>query len=445
MSPSVQLILPIRTCLRCSIRKDWLTFSTSQSFRTSTALRTELSTDEASPAPAAFPPLGVLDPNIVSSPRLERKLFRTTGQQPIGSRRRRAALQNSKNIPFEQLPYQCFQEARKLLLADREEKLKQIEEERQRIAKAQAVPAMQHGGVYVKKGRIIRMQKYLEKLKILADINDPVIKKRFEDGEGRSSREQKSQDMRSNANALGAGDMNRPIYRYLADRKWRTQKRLLLMQRINQMHIVPDILPHLDPTAEVRLAFGRRNVQPGDFVDSTVSETPPRLDVQVFDKGVRLVTIIALDPDVPNVKTDGFDTRCHFFAVNVPISPDSTSVTLSRLSRVTQVLRSWLPPYAQKGSPYHRLAVFVYEQKDGTETECGEFTIPRTVKGGFKLNRFTRNLENQPVGVHLFRTIWDDGMAGVMQRAGVEGANIELKRQKPEKLPYKKKDGARYR
>lgn len=71
-----------------------------------------------------------------------------------------------------------------MLRADREEKLKQIEEQRRRIAKSQAIPAAQHGGEFVKKGRLISMQKYLEKLKILADINDPVIKKRFEDGEG---------------------------------------------------------------------------------------------------------------------------------------------------------------------------------------------------------------------------------------------------------------------
>ena len=40
------------------------------------------------------------------------------------------------------------------------------------------------GGEHIKKGRIIAMEKHLEELKILADINDPVIKKRFEDGQG---------------------------------------------------------------------------------------------------------------------------------------------------------------------------------------------------------------------------------------------------------------------
>ncbi|KAL9012188.1 MAG: hypothetical protein Q9173_003039 [Seirophora scorigena] len=408
---------------RNQIVKVWILNPKSRGFRTSPALKLEASIDTSSPNPDAPPPLGVLNPNIVSSPRLERKLVRSTGQQPIGSRRRRAALQNSKNIPFEQLPYQCFQEARKLLLADREEKLKQIEEERRRIAKSQAIHAAQHGGEFVKNGRLISMQKYLEKLKILADINDPVIKKRFEDGEG---------------------DMNRPIYRFLADRQWRQQRRQILMQRINQMHIVPDVLPYLDLTAEVRLAFGRRNVQPGDFVDSLISETPPRLNVQVFDKGERYVSIVVVDPDVPNVETDGFDSRCHFLAVNIPISPTSTSVALSRLSEGTQVLRPWLPPHAQKGSPYHRMAIFIYEHGRKLRSKTME-GISKKARSGFRLRRFTPKSLFKPIGMHLFRTSWDDNMAGVMQRAGIEGANMEFRRKKPEKLPYKKKDGARYR
>lgn len=212
------------------------------------------------------------------------------------------------------------------------------------------------------------------------------------------------------------------------------------------MHIVPDVLPYLNPTAEVKLAFGRRTVQPGAIVDSLVSEKPPWLHVQVFDKGDRLISIAVIDPDVPNVETDGFDSRCHFLAVNVPISPSATYVALDRLGEGTQVLRPWLPPYAQKGSPYHRLVVLIYEQKGGNEMMSSlRETMSSKAKDNFRLNRFTRNLQEQPIAVHLFRTIWDDNTAGVMQRAGIEGANIELKRKKAEKLPYKKKDGARYR
>ncbi|KAI9837260.1 MAG: hypothetical protein M1819_000334 [Sarea resinae] len=377
--------------------------------------------DEASPEPAPAN-TAELDPSLVIKRTQEEKLMKA-GIMPIGSRRRRAALQDSANIPFEQLPYQCFQEARKILQADRQEKLEQIAVQRARIAKVQAQDAAVSGGEKEKQQRLKSMHKHLEELKILADINDPMIKKRFEDGQG---------------------DMNRPIYRYLADRQWRSYHRNLIVQRISQMNVVPDVLPHIDPTADVRLAFRRHNVQPGQFVDSRVSEVPVKLDVQVFDKGERLVSVAVVDSDVPNLATDGFDYRCHFLAANIPIAPTSTSLPLSRLSKDTQILLPWLPPFAQKGSPYHRLSVFVLQQRAG-ETVDVTTVREKLQRDGFNLRSFVDKHSMRPVGVNMFRSQWDEGTAGVMERAGVDGADVEFRRKRVEPLPYKKKDGARYR
>lgn len=181
----------IRPALRC-LRKTYYSgpglLLSSRNFKT-TALRQDEATiestiDASTPPPPPLPPSQYLDPETVSTPRQERKLFRTLGLQPIGSRRRRAALKGSDNVPFEQMPYQCFQEARKVLLADREMKLAQIAEMRKRIARWQNTPAAECGGEVAKRGKLVRMQKHLEDLKVLADINDPMIKKRFEDGMG---------------------------------------------------------------------------------------------------------------------------------------------------------------------------------------------------------------------------------------------------------------------
>ena len=95
------------------------------------------------------------------------------------------AVATTSGIPFEQLPYQCFQEARKVILADREEKLKDIQTMRERIARAKAVEAMDPGAEHRKKVRLYSMERELETLKIYADFNDPLVKKRFEDGLGR--------------------------------------------------------------------------------------------------------------------------------------------------------------------------------------------------------------------------------------------------------------------
>ena len=72
-----------------------------------------------------------------------------------------------------------------MLAEDREEKIRKIEEERRRIAEVESKDASELGGEHVKKGKLVLMNKYLSQLKVLADVNDPMIKKRFEDGLGK--------------------------------------------------------------------------------------------------------------------------------------------------------------------------------------------------------------------------------------------------------------------
>lgn len=247
---------------------------------------------------------------------------------------------------------------------------------------------------------------------------------------------------------VSAGDMNRPIYRHLALRKWSAYNRKLIMQRIEQLHLVPDILPHLNPTADVSLTFGRRKVAPGEIVDSRVSEIPARLRIQVFDKGERLVSIVVVDPDVPDEANDTFGSRCHFLAINVPIAPDKPSVSLRTLKLEEQVVLPWLPPFSQKGAPYHRLAIFVLQQKEGQVLDLEGLKKGKSGKReGWGLPSFTEPFGLSPIGVTLFRTVWDEGADEVARRAGYEDAVIEKEfvRKKPEKNYYKKKDGERYR
>lgn len=113
------------------------------------------------------------------------KALRRAGKNPVGSRRRRAALKEGQGVPFEQMPFQTFQEARKILALDRDVKLKKIESEKIKISNLEAKSG--DGSPQadsIKKGRLMAMRKHLEYLKVQADINDPVIKKRFEDRQG---------------------------------------------------------------------------------------------------------------------------------------------------------------------------------------------------------------------------------------------------------------------
>lgn len=161
------------------------------SFASSSRRYEEVQTQETSklPDPSQFSyDVSKLDPNTVANKKEERRLKESKGLSPIGSRRRRAVLKYHKdsNLPFEQLPFQCFQEALKILNTNREEKLKAINKTKARLAMLKASDPRESGGEWMKGNRVRSLEQHLEKLIIEADIKMPLIKKRHEDGKGSS-------------------------------------------------------------------------------------------------------------------------------------------------------------------------------------------------------------------------------------------------------------------
>jgi len=92
---------------------------------------------------------------------------------------------SGKLTAFLEHPYQCFQEARRILEDDRREKLVEIVRETDKIRRLEAQDAsVFRGGEKFKTKRLSSLRTHVEKLKILADINDPIVKMRFESGRG---------------------------------------------------------------------------------------------------------------------------------------------------------------------------------------------------------------------------------------------------------------------
>jgi large subunit ribosomal protein L35 len=239
------------------------------------------------------------------------------------------------------------------------------------------------------------------------------------------------------------GDLAKPIYRFLADRKWREYRRKVQVQRNETMKVVPDVVPACELDVDLRMYFGRRQISPGDFVDSALSETPMQLSVQSFKRGERLVTVAVIDPDVPNLETDLFDSRCHFLATNVLITPTTPMIDFSKLSD-SQVIFPWLAPHAQKGSPYHRLSIVVLEHENNVPLEKEAFANMFT-RDTFHIRHALTRYPVNPIGAALFRIKWDESMPDVMARNNIEGANVELKRRKVEPLPYKRRNPTSFR
>ena len=125
--------------------------------------------------------------------------------------------------------------------------------------------------------------------------------------------------------------MNKPIYLHLLNKKWRQRNRPILMQRLETMHVIPDVLPAIDPIADVQVHFKGRKVQPGLLLDSLMVEEFPTVRVIPFKNEEMLCTIAVVDPgivitsfcitgaartnsplDVPDLKKHGFRYRCHW-------------------------------------------------------------------------------------------------------------------------------------
>ncbi|KAL5612909.1 hypothetical protein BROUX41_004014 [Berkeleyomyces rouxiae] len=371
----------------------------------------------SAPAPASVDPAN-LDPNTAVGREAELALQKA-GTPPIGSRRRRMAIRNSQNLPFEQLPYQCFQEARKILKADREEKIEELKEKVQMITGLEKSDGSNFKrGVAGRDLKLQSLRNRVEQLQILADINDPVVRRRSEDGDG---------------------NMNKPIYRHLAERKWRSYDYLVTEQRIKQFNIVPDMLPKLDPTASVRLHFHRKKIQPGAIVDSAVSEHPVRLNIQLFSPGPRLLSVAVVDLDVPDLESDSFKKRCHFLAANIPFDPTMSSLPLSHIRDSAQLVQPWMAPYAHEGAPYHRLAVVVLEQPSLEPLDTAQLKKDYAERLGFSVKAFKEKTGCKPIGFNLFRTEWDSNMAAVMERHKYEGAGQVFRRVRVHSLKPRRK------
>ena len=82
-----------------------------------------------------------------------------------------------------------------MLAKDREEKIEKINQQRgriQRLSEQDVTAGLQDEdrkakALMTKEKRLKSMKATLEELKIHADVNDPIVKKRFEDGLGNST------------------------------------------------------------------------------------------------------------------------------------------------------------------------------------------------------------------------------------------------------------------
>ncbi|KAF3910765.1 hypothetical protein ABW20_dc0100761 [Dactylellina cionopaga] len=244
---------------------------------------------------------------------------------------------------IETMPFTCYQEALKIISQDRAEKLKQIAEQRKSIAGLKKLQGWKDDHP-----RIKRMQEFVDELLLKIDLNNPRIKYNYD-------------------NKVKI-DPHRRVYQYWDDEKWRSMRRKVLMQRLTQMYIVADVLPAVDPIVDVHMRFQRKNTLLGEKLPVRRVTRPPIVQIKQFDSKERLVTVLVIDADKPNLEKDGFDFYLQWMVTNCQLSIQKQMVIGSNCnSGGRDEVAPYEVPYVHKGENYHRYCVFVLEQNGRLE------------------------------------------------------------------------------
>ncbi|KAK9899746.1 PEBP-like protein [Cystobasidium minutum MCA 4210] len=288
-----------------------------------------------------------------------------------------AATSYSRPVPQGSLP--VYDEALAYIEQDRKEKLKALEDLKKEL---------QSLGSDASSSSRSELQNRITATEIASMINDPEVRWQFRNG---------------------AADMSKPVNRYLAEQAWRDNGDLgILMQRVSQMNIVPDLIGHIAPQVDLRVSLKGGYVEPGSFINPNQTIKAPKLKVQVYHPEERLYTLLMVDPDSPDAATDGFRTKCHLAVANIPLSATVDSIDLS----AGRTLLSYTPPHPEKGTRYHRYTYLLLEQSQALpdQTVVSEEHIK-----DFDVRSFAAEHSLEPVGVTFFRQVWDQDVPTIFK------------------------------
>lgn len=132
--------------------------------------------------------------------------------------------------------------------------------------------------------------------------------------------------------------------------------------------------------------------------------------------------------DVPDVAADKFRYRLHWILSNIVISPTQTQAVGTGAVPSDEIV-SYLPPHVQKGSPYHRYAMFVFRHPDNARIDPATL-VGKVEREGFNLRSFQTKMKLQTIGAFMWRGEWDEGTKQVMQKNGIEGWDVMYTRVK---------------
>ncbi|KAJ1662388.1 mitochondrial 54S ribosomal protein YmL35 [Coemansia sp. RSA 1813] len=208
----------------------------------------------------------------------------------------------------------------------------------------------------------------------------------------------------------GNYDLNRPVYEYLKENEWLGRPLEILMQRLLQMFVLPDMLDPRDvgtPESQLNVSMpGSSVLEPGSIIDPAEALQQPEIELVTFHDDTRHHTLLMVDLDEPFEEQQSFREQLHWAVADVPFSKmQSKAVTDDKAN----VLLPYIPPHPAKGTPTHRYVLAVFEQGKGGREQLGTVDISRNTV----VRDFVSQHSLRLVGISFFRASWNEAVDGV--------------------------------
>ncbi|ODV89742.1 hypothetical protein CANCADRAFT_143037 [Tortispora caseinolytica NRRL Y-17796] len=220
--------------------------------------------------------------------------------------------------------------------------------------------------------------------------------------------------------------------REIKKQHWHEKQQMLLMQRLEQLHIIPDTLPTFRPKVDVSLRFPglrTRVLEPGTILPSSVTARPPVVNIQPFDEHDEgLYSIILVNPDIADTENDSFRTKVHWVLADVPISLTNTRVKYPIMGAPTEdegtEVLQYIPPTPELNAGFERLCLWAFWQRKpivGIEDLKTQF---QNVTSARQLRDMCKRLQLRPLGAHVWRNRYDRTTDSVREQYGLPEGRV---------------------
>lgn len=218
-------------------------------------------------------------------------------------------------------------------------------------------------------------------------------------------------------------DKSQPVYREYLKKKWESYNLMVTMQRLEQLSVIPDTLPTLDPKVEVNIKFTHNTdpsfadwVTPGELLPGFAVSQPPTIEIQEFDRidTQQLYSVIIINPDTPDLSTNSFKTTLQYGLCNVPLNNVDNIINPAKLLTNSDnfIFKEYEPLLPEKNAQIQRGCLWVFRQQ-------GELNLGNISTDNFDVRDFASSNNLTAVGAHVWRQQFDRSVNDLRSKFGL--------------------------